>query len=153
MRVLLAILVTWGWTLSTYGLEIQPQRPDPVMTPGELCSKQDPDYEKLRYKARVPYCRRNVSSTLKHAIYDLYNVPPSKRRNYTIDHFIPLSIGGSNNAENLWPEHKKIKELRLNLELDVFLELKAGNISQEQAVRRITEEKMNPPVKLLDYQY
>ncbi|MCB0351735.1 MAG: HNH endonuclease [Bdellovibrionales bacterium] len=123
-----------------------PARPDPMATPGELCHRKDPDFIEYRYKERIPYCVRNVSSELKADIYDYYKVPQEKRRFYTIDHFIPLSIGGSNHAENLWPEHRKIKELRINLENEVYDDVKSGRMTQDEAVAKIIKAKMNPPL-------
>lgn len=133
-----------------WAAKIEPRTPNPEITPGHLCSKRDPDFDGYRYKERIPYCERNVSQALKNAVYEAYSVPVNKRQNYTIDHFIPLSIGGSNAFENLWPEHKKLKEKRLFLELDTYLELERGEITQKEAIRRITEAKMNPPVSFVE---
>ena len=63
-----------------------------------------------------------------------------------VDHFIPLSIGGTNRRENLWPEHKDIKNLRKNLELDLFEDVRDGKLTQSEAIRRIREAKLNPPI-------
>lgn len=135
LAILLASSVSFAFTRYT------PARPDPIATPGELCDRKDLDFIEYRYKERIPYCVRNVSTELKVEIYDYYKVPESKRRFYTIDHFIPLSIGGSNKAINLWPEHKKIKELRMNLENEVYDEVKSGQMTQEEAVDKIIKAK------------
>ncbi|HRK06422.1 MAG TPA: hypothetical protein PLZ57_01530 [Pseudobdellovibrionaceae bacterium] len=121
--------------------------PDSQSTPGSLCSKRDRDYKQDRYAEKIPYCGRNVASSLKRDIYDDYGISANCRKEYTIDHFIPLAIGGSNRRENLWPEHKSIKALRQNLEMDVYNELRNGAISQAEALQIIVEAKLNPPVK------
>ncbi len=115
-------------------------------TSGSLCTPQDPDFERLRYEERIPYCRRNVSRSEKADIYEAYGVPKRCRGDYTIDHFIPLSIGGTNHRDNLWPEHKSIKALRQNLELDLYKQIDQGLITQKEAIRIITEAKWNPPI-------
>jgi hypothetical protein len=118
-----------------------PKIPDTIISPGHTCSTHDKDFYEFRYVEKIPYCKRNVSSNLKKYIYDTYNIPESDRRNYTIDHIIPLSIGGSNNLKNLWPEHKNVKQSRPNLELDVYNYLKNSIINQEQAINIILNEK------------
>ncbi|MCB0349144.1 MAG: HNH endonuclease [Bdellovibrionales bacterium] len=118
-----------------------PLTPNLDITPSSICDTDNPDFTEYRYKERIPYCKRNVSSRFKAYIYDLYNISERCRGNYTIDHFIPLSIGGDNTLENLWPEHKQIKAERPNLEYDIYLKLKNGKITQKQAVQIIYDEK------------
>jgi hypothetical protein len=84
---------------------------------------------------------RNVSSETKAKIYDLYKIPLHCRYRYTIDHFIPLSIGGDNSPANLWPEHKLVKKTRMSLEEDLFEELKQGTITQKEAIEQIIQTK------------
>lgn len=122
-----------------------PLTPGPATT-GSLCTANDADFSEYRYSAKVPYCRRNVSSTEKRKIYDAHGVPAHCRREYTIDHFIPLSLGGTNEPNNLWPEAKVVKHLRQNLELELFDDLRRGYITQAEAIATIREAKMNPPV-------
>lgn len=147
MNYLVGIL-TWILALSVSfaAVELKPEHPDPQATPGELCDPQDQDFSKYRYKQRIPYCSRNVSSALKDAIYRYYNIPEKNRRHYTVDHFIPLSIGGNNSPKNLWPEHRKIKELRIDLETQVYEAVRDGRMTQEQAIQVVIDAKMNPPI-------
>jgi hypothetical protein len=128
----------------------QPRVPDQKLTPGDLCSTKNPDFDRHRYKEKIPYCERNVTTAQKSKIYEMYNVPESKWQNYTIDHFIPLSIGGSNAVGNLWPEHRKIKELRQDLEVEIFYQVERGEITQKEAIEIITDAKLNPPRALFD---
>jgi hypothetical protein len=140
VALLLSASMVWAST------NLSPEIPDGQQTPGSLCSTKDKDYSGVRYGERIPYCRRNVSTETKVAIYEQYGIEASRRKHYTIDHFIPLSIGGSNKPENLWPEHKKIKALRQNLEMDVYQDLQEGVITQEQALSTIREAKLHPPL-------
>ena len=121
-----------------------PPTPNPQMSPGGMCNTEDPHWEEFRYQERIPYCKRKVSSSLKRRVYEAYGIPSNCRKHYTIDHIVPLSIGGNNGPENLWPEHKSIKRTRYNLEYELYLALRDARISQQQAVETILRAKFNP---------
>ena len=123
-----------------------PKIPNGDRTPGSICTTEHDDFKEFRYREKIPYCARGVSSSLKKRIYRQYKIPLECKSLYTIDHLIPLSIGGDNSKENLWPEHKKIKKLRQNLEFRAYLDLKKGKITQEEAIERVLHAKFNPPV-------
>jgi 5-methylcytosine-specific restriction endonuclease McrA len=67
--------------------------------------------------------RRNVTAATKHKVFASYKIAypstPSSRGQWEVDHLVPLSLGGTNDTRNLWPEqapgfHDKDKlELRL----------------------------------------
>lgn len=118
--------------------------PNPKMTYGDLCNEKDPDYVGRRYGENIPYCGRRVTEEQKHRIYEAYGIPAHCRRSYTIDHFIPLAIGGSNRDENLWPEHRYVKATRQFLEQNLFDQVRRGEIRQRQAIKIITQAKMHP---------
>jgi hypothetical protein len=46
----------------------------------------------------------SVSDSLRQQIFASYGVPWSRHSDYRVDHLIPLELGGSNSARNLWPE-------------------------------------------------
>ncbi len=121
-----------------------PMVPDLDKTPGAICDESDRDFAGYRYKERIPYCERNVSSELKAHIYDTYGIPEKCRGFYTIDHLIPLSIGGNNSIENLWPEHQAIKKTRLHLEQEIFEAVSNGQMTQKEAMDIIYSAKLNP---------
>jgi hypothetical protein len=120
-------------------------KPDPKVTYGDLCTAQSPDFVGYRYQEKIAYCVRNVSRAEKARIYEIYHIPRKCRHEYTIDHFLPLSMGGSNQPQNLWPEHHNVKATRQDLEQDLFEELSSGQITQEEALREIVEAKTHPP--------
>ncbi len=120
-------------------------KPDPAMTQGDYCETSDPDFVDFRYSEKVAYCARNVSYWTKKAIYDQYQIPEKCRAEFTVDHYIPLFMGGSNHNGNLWPEHKLVKATRQNLEMDLYVEMKNGRIGQKEAIEIITQAKMHPP--------
>lgn len=145
-RLSLLVLISC-FSFTTQATQLQfPYVPDSSMTTGAFCDRQDPDYLGEAYPEKIAKCARDVIYQTKQKIYNLYNVRSQCQKNYTIDHFIPLSLGGNNANENLWPEHKSIKALRQNLELDLFQKLRDGKISQAEAIRQIRHAKLNPPI-------
>ncbi len=72
-----------------------------------------------------------------------------RRVQYTIVPLVPLSLGGDNYEVNLWPEHKQVKALRPALEYDLYLELRAGNVSQAEAIEEILFAKFHPETRAL----
>lgn len=144
-------LVVFVFSISSFAFEGYPVVPDKKMTPGGLCSPQDGDFDGYRYQEKIAHCKRDVSRGLKNRIYSQYGIPQKCRRSYTVDHFYPLSMGGNNSSKNLWPEHRLVKQLRFDLEQDVFDQLREGRITQEEALETIYEAKMNPPVDELEY--
>jgi hypothetical protein len=122
-----------------------PLVPNPDVTTGDYCTTKDPDFYGYRYDEQIAYCKRSVSTQKKKVIYEEYAVPQKCKRNYTVDHFIPLAMGGSNAPENLWPEHKRVKATRMTLEQELYDQLRRGEITRKEAVEIITDAKMNPP--------
>lgn len=47
---------------------------------------------------------RNVSEKTRKEVLKKYNVSDGYGRTYELDHIVPLCMGGSNDAENLWLE-------------------------------------------------
>jgi len=121
-----------------------PLVPDDKITQGDMCTVTNSDFAGYRYKEQIPYCARNVTTGLKRTIYAAYGVPGTQQEQYTIDHFIPLSLGGSNKRGNLWPEHRQVKALRPNLELELYIALRDGEITQKDAIQTILEAKLHP---------
>lgn len=120
-----------------------PLVPDPKNR-GNICDESNIDFKEYRYSEQIPYCERNVSSRMKIEIYQDYGIEPECRYQYTIDHFFPLSLGGDNSRENLWPEHKNIKASRINLETNLYKQISQGRITQARALQIIQKEKLAP---------
>lgn len=120
-----------------------PKVPKISIAPGHLCSQLSNDFKELRYKERIPYCKRRVSKRKKDQICLLYDI--ENRKEYTVDHIIPLSIGGSNSDLNLWCQHKKIHTGRM--ESFLYYQLKKGNIRQVEAIVEVLRRKHDPTGK------
>ena len=120
-----------------------PMGPDAQMTPGSLCDHPST----VRYPERIPYCSRDVTTGLKNEIireYDEqlgFNVRRMRRGDFKIDHYIPLCAGGSNNQDNLWPQHKSVYAITDPLEPLVCEKMAAGRLSQAEAIEFIKEAK------------
>jgi len=108
--------------------------PDPGLTPGALCSADDPHFDGYRYAEHVPHCRRSVSRSRKDDVYEAYGVPDDERGAYEVDHRISLSLGGDNSFENLWPLYQPAARRKAQLEQQLYLDLRDGRIDQATAI-------------------
>ena len=140
MKVWIALIcLALGFALTAGASPRWPETPHPQLTPGSLCRTPD----ETRYPERIPYCRRDVDSETKEAVVRRYDqhlgtqVGRMGRQNFKIDHFIPLCMGGSNEMENLWPQHPTIYVQTDPLEEQLCLRLRDGKIRQSEAVRLI----------------
>jgi hypothetical protein len=140
MKVITALIcLALGLALTANAAEPWPRTPHPSLTPGSLC--QTPS--EYRYPERIAYCERAVKSERKDQVVALYDrtlgtrVGQQGRRNFKIDHLIPLCMGGSNEIDNLWPQHPEIYTLTDPLEGTLCILLQEGKIRQSEAVRLI----------------
>jgi len=79
--------------------------PDPHCSPGAIFEKAKLDEICVSGYTKTV---RNVSVSLKKKIYKAYGISyPQPFGTYEMDHLIPLSIGGSNDPANLFPESVK----------------------------------------------
>lgn len=129
------------YSFAEYSAEY-PQGPIPSLTPGRLCERPD----EYRYPERIPYCSRDVDSSLKADIFREYRdqgfrLNPKERNQYKIDHLIPLCAGGSNHEDNLWPQHMSIYVITDRLESLGCEKLKLGKILQKDLVDLILAAK------------
>jgi hypothetical protein len=73
--------------------------PNYDLTPGHIMETNDNLVCQKGYSRTVRY----VSMKKRKQVYEDYGVKyPQIPGNYEVDHFIPLSLGGSNELENLW---------------------------------------------------
>jgi hypothetical protein len=120
-----------------------PVRPDPALTPGQLCQVADT----YRYPEKIKYCERSVTTDEKQRIIATYDskhqfgIRFQDRQQYKIDHYIPLCMGGSNHRLNLWPQHQSIYKRTDPLEQLLCEKMKMGRLKQETAVNLIRKAK------------
>lgn len=133
-----------SFNISASGAEAP--RPNPEITKGALCTEQSVDFDGYRYPERIAHCKREVPWAMRQEVYRMYGIPAMCRKFYTIDHFIPLSLGGSNDITNLWPEHKDVKATRPGLERELYYSLRGGHIGQDRAIEIVVHEKTHAPV-------
>jgi hypothetical protein len=77
-----------------------PVAPDPKLTPGEALNVDKATVCAPGYAKRA----RNVSGSLKRAVYREYGIADARRKSVEVDHFIPIELGGANTLKNLWAE-------------------------------------------------
>lgn len=120
-----------------------PEGPRAELTPGSVCQNSST----RRYPEKIPYCTRSVDSSLKREIireYDQqfgYHIGSMPRGQFKIDHYIPLCAGGSNEADNLWPQHESVYMITDPLEPEICNKMKAGRLLQADAIALIKEAK------------
>lgn len=119
-----------------------PLNPDDKMTPGSLCTHPDAH----RYPEKIPYCNRDVSSGEKWAVINKYNaagwrIEKRDRQNFKIDHLIPLCAGGSNEMNNLWPQHKSVYVITDEMEGIACQKMAEGVLVQERAIELLLRAK------------
>jgi hypothetical protein len=141
--LLLLFLVLFVSTANGY-----PLKPNIKIAPGHMCSVEDKDFDRFRYEEQIPYCRRNVSVKTKNRICAAYGV--FDRTGYTIDHIVPLSLGGSNSVKNLWCQSRKI--YTGNIEYQLYKEVSKGLLTQAGALLRLLPIKYDPDAMPLDHE-
>jgi hypothetical protein len=114
--------------------------PNPAITPGVLCTPTDPNFKGYDYPSQVARCNRNIAQAEKLLVAGWYgNIPEASWPNYEFDHLIPLCAGGSNDPKNLWPQPIAEAHDKDKVEVDVCLGLRAGTMTQAQAVQTIRD--------------
>lgn len=122
--------------LDEYGSSHRGER-NPGLTPGDLCDREDADFDGLRYPEQIAHCRRDVSTDRKIAIAAAYGIYGETRHNYEIDHFIPLNIGGNNGDRNLWPLFGPYARQKSQYEYWLMERVAKGELRQVEAIERI----------------
>lgn len=123
-----------------------PITPNATLTPGSLCEKPTAK----RYPEGISYCSRAVGGDTKRRVmadYDAklgFRVTQMERAQFKIDHYIPLCAGGSNQPDNLWPQHQTVYAYTDPLEGPLCEKMAAGRLSQQDAVALIRRAKADP---------
>ncbi len=85
--------------------------------------------------------RREVSRQTRRAVFVAYGLPPREPSGaYEVDHLIPLELGGSNDARNLWPEAAPGYHDKDRLENELHANVCAGAMALAAAQRAIASD-------------
>jgi hypothetical protein len=116
-----------------------PIRPNSILTPGAVLSSDVLAICFAGYSKIV----RHTSGQLKAFIYREYGIDRNSGH-YEIDHLIPLSIGGADEAANLWPQsygtHPWNATVKDELEDYLHREVCAGRIPMQRAQHEIATD-------------
>lgn len=116
-----------------------PLGPDEQLTPGSLCRQPD----QYRYPEHIAYCSRSVSSRTKDDIIKMYDrsrgyqIGRMNRGDFKIDHYLPLCMGGSNETDNLWPQHKSVYQQTDQIEQYLCERMACGLTRQSDAINTL----------------
>lgn len=109
------------------------------VTTGSFCTIDSPEFRDIRYADSVVVCWRKVSSATKRKVYEAYNISPEDQHEYIIDHYISLSMGGSNAIDNLWPQHYLVSTTKIEYRL--YRMLLSSRMSHEEVIWMISQIK------------
>lgn len=152
LKLIFLLLFT---SMNLFAASEYPLAPDPRLTPGSFCNQPDA----YRYPENIPYCNReSLIIGVKEDVFNEYRrkgyrLDPRTRSDYKIDHLVPLCAGGSNEADNLWPQHKSLYIHTDTLESTGCDKLKTGRITQAAVVRLIIEAKRNVSTSINTLRY
>lgn len=141
INFILLILAIFAYQASA--AEKFPKGPRLAITSGKTCDRPN----SYRYSEKIAYCDRDVSVETKESIineYDQkygYSIANMPRSEFKIDHLIPLCAGGSNDVENLWPQHKSVYTITDPLEPVVCQKMAKGRLRQADAILLVLEGK------------
>jgi hypothetical protein len=113
--------------------------PDPALTPGDTLEVTARDVCTPGYAGKV----RDVPVSVKRAVWIRYGYDKPPPGEWEIDHFVPLTIGGSNSILNLWPEPGAGRwnfHVKDRLEFRLHMEVCGGTISLAAAQEDIRRD-------------
>lgn len=79
--------------------------------------------------------RRNVPDAVRRERFASYGISWNDRSRYELDHLVPLELGGSNAASNLWPEPLADAERKDQVENALHRRVCSGAMALEAAQR------------------
>jgi hypothetical protein len=79
----------------------------------------------------------HLTDAAKHAVEVEYGLTGGRSSALTIDHIVPLELGGSNNVANLYPQRAPVHQLKETLDSTVAARVCKGLISLGAARRQI----------------
>jgi hypothetical protein len=125
--------------------------PDPRCTPGSI----DPAVTQADIRSTI--CKRGWTATVRppeaqterfkyHVAYPHYGTPAGERTE--LDHLVPLELGGSNDATNLWPEYPPTPNPKDKVENALNHAVCGGRVSLARAQAAIAYDWMTAEKRL-----
>lgn len=125
---------------------LENNQPDKECTPGALF----PDI------LRGDLCKRGYASTvkavskkIKTATYTAYGITEEQKKNYTLDRFVPINLGGTNDQSNIWPQLTGDSANKNKVESFLFEEMCSGRITVPQS-QELASHKWQEAQKLIN---
>lgn len=128
------------------------QLPDPRCTPGSI----DPIVTQSNIRSTIckggwtdPHLRppESQTETFKYNVaYPAYGTPESEKTE--LDHLVPLELGGSNDATNLWPEYPPTPNPKDKVENALNAAVCEGHVSLTAAQDAIASDWLTAEKKL-----
>jgi len=127
------------------------QLPDPRCTPGSI----DPDVTQADIGSTI--CKKGWTATVRppkaqterfkyDVAYPAYGTPSAERTE--LDHLVPLELGGSNDATNLWPEYPPTPNPKDSVEDALNAAVCDGRVSLSAAQNAIASDWLTAERKL-----
>jgi hypothetical protein len=127
------------------------QLPDPRCTPGSI----DPAVTQAGIRSTI--CKKGWTATVRppesqterfkyDVAYPAYRTPRSERTE--LDHLVPLELGGSNDATNLWPEYPPTPNPKDKVEGALNAAVCDGRVSLSAAQKAIAADWLTAEKKL-----
>lgn len=93
------------------------------------------------HRVSVPVTPRDVPEAVKRKVLDDVGIPKAERKNYVVDHKIPLELGGTNDISNLQAETIAAGKAKDKLERELTAKVRAGAMPLAEAQKILANTK------------
>ncbi|WPP02773.1 HNH endonuclease [Methylocella tundrae] len=111
--------------------------PDPALTPGVVVDVDKATLCQVGYAASV----RHYDREIRNQVFASYGLTAVDRRDYELDHLVPLSLAGGDEPRNMWPQSRRSEpfnaEVKDTLEDVLHHEVCAGRMPLAEAQEAI----------------
>lgn len=113
--------------------------PDPIMTPGAVDRRVDLN----EICNGTTKHRRGPSTKICDRVFAAYSIPPADRYSYECDHDVPVALGGSTIAANLWPQPNAEAAMKdaLEVEMQRLACVAVRTLTPEDAAKVLAQEQ------------
>ena len=96
-------------------------------------------------KVHVDKQPRYVPASVKSEVFKENGIPKAERKNYVIDHKVPLELGGSNDKSNIQPQPKAAGKTKDQWENYLAGQVRNGKMTLDQAKAEVQQPHAGPP--------